>query len=218
MASAVQPVALDPPRALAAADLRSAFKPRDEKDAWRELAPFWNLDVASGEPCEAAQRQQVRCFKGPSSIDFVRRLGRPGIVSTRDEAGRTVHALLVGLTDQVALLQTAEGPRSITLASFIKAWIGNFATFWRVPPGYTGPIGEGDTGPTVDYLAAQLARLAGEPPPVGAQTMDAALKRKVARFQSTHGLKALGTAGPTTFMQLNRATGVEEPWLRLQAQ
>jgi general secretion pathway protein A len=46
--------------------------------------------------------------------------------------------------------------------------------------------------------------------------MNAALRAKVARFQSAHGIKAVGTAGPTTFMQLNRVTGVEEPWLRLQ--
>ena len=46
--------------------------------------------------------------------------------------------------------------------------------------------------------------------------MSPALRRKVARFQAAHGIKGTGTAGPTTFMQLNRASGVDEPWLRLQ--
>jgi general secretion pathway protein A len=205
---------LEAPHDLAAADLKGAWA--SDRDAWRALGPLWSLDLAGGEPCEVAQGHQARCFKGASSIEFVRKLGRPGIVSLRDDAGRRVHVLLVGLVDQAALLQTAEGQRNVTLASFAKAWPGDFATLWRVPPGYAGPVGEGDTGQTVDYLAAQLARLAGEPPPVGKQTMDAALKKKVARFQSTHGIRAAGTAGPTTFMQLNRATGVEEPWLRLQ--
>ena len=43
--------------------------------------------------------------------------------------------------------------------------------------------------------------------------MDAALRARVARFQAAHGLTAAGRAGPTTFMQLNRATGVDEPRL-----
>jgi len=218
VASAVQPVALDPPRALAAADLRSAFKPRDEKDAWRELAPFWNLDVASGEPCEAAQRQQVRCYKGATPLELVRRLGRPGIVNLHDDTNHSVHALLVGLTDQGATLQVDGVTRTATIASFQKLWDGDFATYWRVPPGYAGSVSEGDAGPVVDYLAARLATLDGDPPPVGKQSMNPALRRKVARFQTAHGIKGTGTAGPTTFMQLNRASGVEEPWLRLQQQ
>ena len=216
--SAVQPVALDPPRALAAADLRSAFKPRDEKDAWRELAPFWNLDVASGEPCEVAQRQQVRCYKGATPLELVRRLGRPGIVNLHDDTNHAVHALLVGLTDQGAILQVDGVTRTATIASFQKLWDGDFATYWRVPPGYGGSVSEGDAGPVVDYLAARLATLDGDPPPAGKQSMNPALRRKVARFQTAHGIKGTGTAGPTTFMQLNRASGVEEPWLRLQQQ
>ena len=80
------------------------------------------------------------------------------------------------------------------------------------------PFSKGDTGPIVDYLAARLATLDGDPPPIGKQSMNPALRRKVARFQTAHGIKGTGTAGPTTFMQLNRASGVDEPWLRLQQQ
>jgi general secretion pathway protein A len=218
-ANGVTPVvALEAARPLAPAELRTTFKARDEKDAWRELAPLWHLDVSMGEPCEAAQRQQVRCYKAQTPLDVVRKLGRPGIVSLRDDANHVVHALLTGLTDQAALLQVAGMARSATLASFQKLWDGEFATYWRVPPGYAGSVSEGDTGPVVDYLAARLATLDGEPPPAGKQTMDPALRRKVARFQAAHGIKGTGTAGPTTFMQLNRASGVEEPWLRLQQQ
>jgi general secretion pathway protein A len=218
-ANGVTPVvALEPAKPLEPAELRSAFRSRDEKDAWRELAPLWHLDVSAGEPCEAAQRQQARCYKAQTALDMVKRLGRPGIVSLRDDANRPVHALLIGLTDQAATLQVAGVTRSATLASFQKLWDGEFATYWRVPPGYAGPVSEGDTGPAVDYLAGRLATLDGNPPPAGKQTMDPALRRKVARFQAAHGIKGNGTAGPTTFMQLNRASGVDEPWLRLQQQ
>ena len=216
-ASASKPAA--PLRFLAAGDLKTAFGAgvHDEKTAWRELAPLWNLEAASSEPCEAAQRQQVRCFKSGSTIEFVRKLGRPGIVNLRDDSNRTVHALLTGLTDQTATLQMGGVSQTVSLISFAKLWQGDFGTYWKVPPGYAGSVADGDSSPAVEHLAAQLARLAGEREPVGKQTMNAALRTKVARFQSTHGIKAVGTAGPTTFMQLNRATGVDEPWLRIDA-
>ena len=47
--------------------------------------------------------------------------------------------------------------------------------------------------------------------------MDAELLAKVERFQTAHGLPAVGKAGPTTFMQLNRVTGVDEPRLAVDA-
>ena len=204
-------------RFLAAADLRTGFTTvlREERQAWRELAPMWNLDLGGGEPCEAAQRQQVRCFKGPSTLDLVRKLGRPGFMNLKDDTGRSAFVLLTGLTEQTATLKMGEQSQTVALASLAKLWQGDFSTFWRVPPGYAGSLVEGDSGPVVDQLAAQLASLAGEPAPIGKQTMNAALRTRVARFQAAHGIRAVGTAGPTTFMQLNHAVGVDEPWLRL---
>ena len=40
------------------------------------------------------------------------------------------------------------------------------------------------------------------------------LKSRIAAFQLAQGLTADGVAGATTFMQLNRATGVDEPRLK----
>jgi general secretion pathway protein B len=39
----------------------------------------------------------------------------------------------------------------------------------------------------------------------------------VSKFQAAHGCPRLGKAGPTTFMQLNRAIGVDEPRLAVDA-
>ena len=43
---------------------------------------------------------------------------------------------------------------------------------------------------------------------------NAALKARVRAFQLAQGLPADGLLGPLTFMQLNRAGGVDEPVLR----
>ena len=217
-AASAAPKAASAPIFLAEGSLKAVFGTvvHDDREAWRELAPLWNLQLDDSDPCEAAQHQQVRCFKSASTLDFIRKLGRPGILNLRDDAHRTVYVLLTGLSEQTAVLKMGGVSQAVSLASLAKLWQGDFSTFWRAPPGYAAPVAFGDAGPAVDDLAARLARLNAEPAPPPNQTMNAALRTRVTRFQSAHGIRAMGTAGPTTFMQLNRATGIDEPWLQLQ--
>ena len=200
---------------LAAADLGVRFPApiTTEKDAWRELAPEWRLTLAGGDPCTQAQRQQVHCFKSPSSnLALIRQLGRPGVLTLRDAQGRPVYALLTALSAQGATLRMGAVSRNVSLDALAQLWQGDFATFWRAPVDYqTRPV-EGTSGPMVDALAAQLAASRGEPPP-GQTPSGESLRAAVRAFQLAHGLKADGLAGPTTFMQLNRASGVDEPRL-----
>jgi len=200
---------------LGAAELKAQWKTlgRDEKASWRELASMWNVSPGEGDPCAAVAKQQVRCFKFPSTLAVVKSLGRPGFMSLHDEAGRSTTVVLVGLSDDSATLLVDGRAQPVSLAALTKVWRGEFGTLWRIPYGYTTAIAEGASGPLVDRLATQLAGLAGEPVPPPRQTMDEALRAKVSRFQTAHGLNAVGKAGPTTFMQLNRATGVDEPKL-----
>jgi general secretion pathway protein A len=193
---------------------------RDEKQAWRELAPQWDvaLTAADSDPCPALQRQQVHCFRTASStLALIRQLGRPGILVLRDADGTAAYAVLAGLTDRTATLRLNGVSQTVSLAMLATLWQGDFATLWRAPPGYTTLIGPGGSGPAVDRLAAQLAPLDGGPAPGAGQTYDAALKARVNTFQLAQGLRPDGKAGPTTFMQLNRASGVKEPRLSTDA-
>ena len=186
----------------------------DERSAWRTLMPMWGAPAAAGtDPCASAAAHDLRCSKFGGSLAMVRSLGRPGFMTVRDEAGKSVHVVLVGLGEKTATLQSGNRKTTLPLSVLTKAWRGDFGTVWRLPAGYTTAVAEGASGAIVDRLATQLASLANEPAPAAGQTMDAALRTKVARFQSAHGLSPLGKAGPTTFMQLNRATGVAEPRL-----
>jgi general secretion pathway protein A len=199
---------------LTAAELPTRFKAltRNEKDAWRELAPEWKLALDEGDPCIAAARAQVQCFRAPSSsLALIRQLDRPGILMLRDDSDRPVYALLTGLTNDTATLRMAGVSQTVSLVSLATLWRGDFATFWRAPPGYAGKLVDAGAGPVAGWLAEQLAKLRGEHVPIAAD--EAAWKARVSAFQLAQGLKPDGLAGPTTFMQLNRASGVDEPHL-----
>ena len=199
---------------LTAAELPTRFKAltRNEKDAWRELAPEWKLALDEGDPCSAAARAQVQCFRATSSsLALIRQLDRPGILMLRDDSDRPVYALLTGLSNDTATLRMAGVSQTVSLVSLATLWRGDFATFWRAPPGYTGKLVDAGAGPVAGWLAEQLAKLRGEHVPIA--TDEAAWKARVSAFQLAQGLKPDGLAGPTTFMQLNRASGVDEPHL-----
>ena len=204
-----------PPAFLTAADLPNRFKSltRNENDAWRELAVEWKRALDDGDACAAAQRAQVQCFRSPSSnLALIRQLDRPGILMLHDANDRPVYALLTGLTEQSATLRVAGVSQTISLVSLARLWRGDFATLWRSPPGYTGRTVDASSGPVAAWLTTQLAGLRGQPPTAD-ETGDAAWRARISAFQLAQGLKPDGLAGPTTFMQLNRASGVDEPRL-----
>ncbi|WP_372527317.1 peptidoglycan-binding protein, partial [Piscinibacter sp.] len=182
---------------------------------WRELATVWGLALGDGDPCQAAEQQQVVCFRSSiSTLALIRQLGRPGIVTLHDESHQPVYALLSGLSNEGATLRMGGLSHTVSLLSLAQMWQGDFATFWRAPPGYANRIVDAGSGPAADWLVARLATLQGDAPPGDKRAPDAALKSRVYAFQLAQGLKADGLAGPTTFMQLNRAIGVDEPHLQ----
>ncbi|RZL02231.1 MAG: peptidoglycan-binding protein [Rubrivivax sp.] len=199
----------------ASAQLAALFshKQGSERKAWQELAQRWKLSVAEGDPCEQAQHAQVHCFRSSRGMGLIRQLDRPAILTLNDENGRATYALLTGLNSQSATLSMGGVTQTVPLSTLQKVWRGDFSTFWRAPPGYLQSIVDGNAGPLVDVLATRLAMARGEPVTAEKQTYDTAFKAKVAAFQQAHGLRPDGVAGPTTFMQLNRVTGVDEPRL-----
>ena len=210
IAAASQPVAAAPALPGSAAPSLLA----DKSQAWRELAKVWRLAPGEGDPCRALQQEQVRCFSSDMSLGLLRQLARPGIVTLDARSGKPSYALLTALTADSATLRAGASEQTVTLAALAARWRGDFGTLWRVPPGYTGWINDLEGGASVAWLATQLAVLDGAPPPSESVTYDAAMKSRVLAFQLAQGLRADGRPGPLTFMQLNRAAGVDEPRLQ----
>ena len=190
---------------------------RDEAAAWRELAGVWKLPVppGQGDPCAALAREQVHCFSKNLSLAVIRQLGRPGIVTLDAATGHPSYAVLTSLTDQAATLQAAGTEQTVTLTALAQRWQGDFGTLWRAPEGYRETPRDGQGGPAVEWVALHLANAKGEAAPTAAK-LDPGLRSEVRAFQVAQGLPADGRPGPLTYMQLNRAAGVDEPRLRTQ--
>ena len=196
-----------------------------EDAALRELLPLWKVNLSGpeniGDACAAAQRSQVFCLRSKSNLAVIRQLNRPGIVTLFDAKNQPRFALLTALTSQTATLRAAGVSRTVPLWALAAVWRGDFATLWKAPADYRAMLQIGSVGSGVRQLAVQLAALQGQPPPAvppnGVTVFDAAMKAKVDAFQVSQGLSPDGVVGPTTFMQLNRATGVDEPRLFAEA-
>ena len=184
--------------------------------AWRELAPTWKLPAAGVPPCQAAATQQLRCFTASNlTVPLLRQIDRPGILTLQLGNKAPVYALLTGLGPQNATLEVAGQRHTVTLLALGGLWRGEFATFWRPPPGYADDatdLRDGSTGKAVDWLAGRLALLDGQSA-AAPRGFDAAMKARVQAFQRANGLQPDGKPGPMTLMQIGRATGADDPRL-----
>jgi general secretion pathway protein A len=209
------PASVEPPSPPAQAVAPAPALLRDPEQAWRELAQSWKAEPVEGEACRALPKQQLHCFSKNLNLALIRELGRPGIVTLDAASAAPSYALLIGLTRDTATLRAAGTEQTVTLAALAARWHGDFATLWRAPPGYTGRLSEGRSD-TVGWIATRLAVANGAVAPEGPKVLDASLRSQLRAFQLSQGLPADGQPGPMTFMQLNRAAGVDEPRLRTE--
>jgi len=217
-AAPVVPVAVPPEPPLHDAAELAALTPTlwaEEAAAWRALAPAWQADAGAADPCRALAATGLACYQGAATLAQIRQLDRPGWITLQAAGGEPGRVLLTGLADQQAQLQGPAGPMRVSLATLATLWRGDFATLWRMPPGYGGgepgaavpPVRPGS--PLADWLLAQLGAYQS-----GALPLDAPLAVRIEAFQRAQGLKPDGLAGPLTLMQLNRAVAVPEPHLQ----
>jgi len=186
---------------------------RVEDEAWHALGTAWKADLAGGDPCANARQHQLQCYRRSVDLTLIRQLDRPGIVTLHDESEKPAYALLTGLGERHATLRMGDVSQRISLVSLAKIWRGEYATLWRMPPGYSNRVDKGQKGSVVDWLATALAKAEGEAPPAAPAVFDNRLQARLAAFQLAQGLKPDGLPGPTTLMQLNRMIGVDEPKL-----
>jgi len=182
-----------------------------EADAWRELAPLWGQALDGADPCEQALDAGLQCYRtARMTLHGLRQLDRPGILNLRLPDGASGRLLLTALDEDSAVVARGERRWRVPLGELADAWRGEYATLWRLPPGQSGRLADGRDGPAARWLNERIVALqaAGSVPASGV-----GLAARLAAFQRSRGIEAGGPAGPVTFMQINLASGVDEPRL-----
>lgn len=186
---------------------------KNEDEAYRQLARMWGAALPDNAPCLAARNHDLHCYKSGSGLAGLRQVDRPAILAMRDDAGNAYHVILAELMDSNATIQVGDARQTVSMVMLTRYFSGEFATFWRAPQSHRKELQHGDRGPEVDWAAAQLAKLGGEPPPDENRLFDKNMVKRVREFQLAQGLNVDGVVGPVTFMHLNRVAGVDEPRL-----
>jgi general secretion pathway protein A len=186
----------------------------DQGQAYRALGRLWGIELPEEEACVAAREYNLRCYRSGRGFSELRLLDRPALLSMRDKAGHAYQLILVALSDTDAILQAGDAMQTVSLLALGPYFSGDFATLWRAPAMHRGHLEYGDKGWEVDWIASQLAKIAGEPAPNTPQKLDLKMFRQIREFQRMQGLEPDGIVGPLTIMHLNRITGVVEPRLR----
>jgi general secretion pathway protein A len=192
------------------------WKP-DDAAAWQALADRWGLPLPAGaDACTTAQQRGLQCYRSTTgSLSLVRQIDRPVLLSLQRPGQPAAMVAVVGLDAQHATVVVAGKARRLPLDELASAWRGEFATFWRPPPGYA--IRASNIVPLREWLGAQLAGLqtaAGGASAASAPTPSwPELSRQIQAFQAARGLQPDGRVGPVTLMLINQAADVPEPRL-----
>ncbi len=185
-----------------------------EAEALRQLARAWGQSWQSSAPCNSeGPAQRVYCYRSPAGLGLLRQLDRPVVLNLRDASHPEAFVVLWGLAQDQALIEGPKGLQTWPLAVISARWRGEFTALWQAPEGYRSKILPGQKGPALDWLATRLAQVDHGPAIDTPATLNSKLGERVLAFQVAQGLKADGVVGATTFMQLNRLTGVNEPAL-----
>ncbi|MFT5933182.1 MAG: general secretion pathway protein A [Hydrogenophaga sp.] len=184
---------------------------QSENAALRELGPLWGQSLPDADPCARAERERLQCFRiSRMTLNGLRQLDRPAALTLRLPGQERGWALLSAMTSDTATLQVGNQRWLMPLTALADIWRGEYTTLWRQPPGQSGRLGNGNSGPAAVWATQQLERLQARGDlPASALSFD----QQVRAFQEANGLEADGIAGPMTFMLINLAADVAEPRL-----
>ncbi len=183
--------------------------------AMRQLAGHLGLAPGSGSICPALAGQGWRCEAlEAASWDELLEFDRPAVLTLVSPARFVSYAVLVAVEDGHGVLRSDLGQQRVPLSVLGPQWRGKFELIWQPPGGYAGPVGLGDSGPMVAWLAQTFASLDGQSQPLAGEEFNAALEARVRLFQRQFKLRDDGVVGLKTLLKLNTVRGESLSLLR----
>ena len=174
-----------------------AFAHRDETQAWRELARWWQAEWGASATCAQTGLPGLACHRNNGGLAALRAVGRPSLLQLRDAVGGNAWIQLVAIGDSDVTLRAGTRRFRIGQAELARIWRGEFVTLWRPPPGWR----EGNEAAARPELREWINdRLAD----AGEADAKQPLKDRLRAFQISQGMAPDGQATPATLMRLAR--------------
>ncbi|MFV2058193.1 MAG: peptidoglycan-binding protein, partial [Thiohalomonadales bacterium] len=186
--------------------------------AYNALFAAWDIGyyVDMGKDyCEVAERFDLMCYKNRGTLKDIKSLNRPAVLQVKTLTGKLFYLTVVGISGNTIQVMLDGKINTFTTKELDVLWRrGEFIVLWRAPPGYSGAISPGKSGPDVLWLSNQVSVIVGRD--LSSNTnlkYKGALVEDIKAFQAAQGLVDDGIAGSKTLIHLNSEVFDDVPLL-----
>jgi len=189
---------------------------RLKESAYAALFAQWRAKYSPGsqDVCGQAHDQGLTCFEAAGSLDDLKAMNKPAVLTLVDEKKRQYYGTLISFKGDRAAVAVGNETRTVDPKEIGKWWSGDYLLLWREPPSYAGNLKPGGKGPMVAWVEERLALAQGRAAPANpGETYGPALAEQVKQFQLSSGNVPDGVVGPRTIIGLSAFAKGDDPLL-----
>lgn len=173
----------------------------DTDAAYAALFQLWgaSYQAEAAYPCEQAQAAGLRCLLQRGTIEEIRTLDLPVILTLRSRRGSERQALLTGLGNDSGVLRLGGSLHRVAISQITDLWQGEYQLLWRPATADVKAFVPGMRDPDIRWLRTSLATIQGEAiEPMDSDLYDEQLEQQVRRYQRARALAADGLVSQQT--------------------
>ncbi len=188
---------------------------RNMDEAFADLAGLWGLNPPDGnlDYCAYAQENGLDCLARRDSLEKLRTMNRPAILTLYGDDGEPFHVVMAGLDSDRALFIAGEERHELALAAIASRWFGEYLLLWQRPQLQQEFLRPGQAGDSVKWLAKTLQGLGLYEATGRERRLEGSLLGAFKHFQFSNGLTPDGILGPMSLIHLNTAGNQTGPRL-----
>jgi general secretion pathway protein A len=180
---------------------------RSMDEAFADLAGMWGLTSPLGnlDYCSYAQEYDLDCLARRDSLETLRTMNRPAILTLYGDDGEPFHVVMAALGSDRALFIAGEERHELALTALASRWFGEYFLLWQRPPLQQEFLRPGQAGASVKWLAQSLQGLGLYEATGRERRLEGSLLGAFKHFQFSNGLTPDGILGPMSLIHLNTA-------------
>lgn len=188
---------------------------RSMEGAFVDLAGLWGLSYNPDRPdyCSYASEHGLDCLVRQGSLETLRKMNRPAILTLYGDKGAPFHVVMSRLDGNRAIFIVEGKKFELAFSAVASHWVGEYLLLWQRSPLQRDILQPGETGATVAWLAKTLQDLGFYEATGQEVRLEGPLLVAFKSFQVSNGLTPDGVLGPMTLAHLNTARNLAGPHL-----